>query len=47
MPAKKKDCRNGPSEVTNKLTQKIIDSQLDTKLGQYIEEELDAVLKKL
>ena len=35
-----------PPEITDKLIEKIINSKLDIKLGQFIEKELDAVLKK-
>ena len=31
----------------NKLTRKMINSQLDIKLGEFEEEELDAALKKV
>ena len=35
-----------PPEVTDKPTKKILNSQLNFKLGHFAEEELDAVLKK-
>ena len=35
-----------PSEITVEPIQKIINSHLNIKLGQFTEEELDAVLKK-
>ena len=36
-----------PPEVSDKPIQKIIDCQLDIKVGQFIEEELGIVLKKI
>ena len=35
-----------PSEVTDKPIQKMINGQLDIKVGHFMEEELDIVLKK-
>ena len=35
------------SKVTDKPIMKIIKSQLDTKLGQFTQEELDVVLTKI
>ena len=34
-------------EITDKPFEEIIDGQLDIKLGQFTEKELDAVLKKI
>ena len=36
-----------PPEMTEKHFQKIINGHLDIKLGQFTEEELDAVLVKI
>ena len=56
LPAKKKDFRSGKNisricseTLLKSLTNlpKHINSQLDVKLGQFMEEELDAVLKKI
>ena len=38
--------RNLP-EIIDKLTEKVINSQLDIKFGQFTEKELDAILKKI
>ena len=49
MPAKKKDFWNKKniSRICLETIQKIINGQLDIKLGQFMKEELDAVLKKI
>ena len=36
-----------PLEITDKPVEKIANRQLDTKLGQFMEEELEAVLTKI
>ena len=41
-----KNLLGNPHEIRNKPTEEIIDSQLDTKLGHFTEEELEVVLKK-
>ena len=42
-----KDLLGNLPEITDKPTKEIIDGQLDIKLGQFMEEELNTVLKKL
>ena len=36
-----------PPEITDKPIQKIIDGQVDIKLGQFTEKALDAIFKKI
>ena len=45
QPAQKKNLRSGKN-ITDKTTVENIYGQLDMKLGQFMEEETDAVLKK-
>ena len=41
-----KNLLENPPEIIDSSIQNIINGQLDVKLGQFMEEELDAVLKK-
>ena len=41
-----KNLLRNPPKITDKLIQKITNGQLDIKLGQFSEEELDTVWKK-
>ena len=42
-----KNLLGNPAKITDKPTEKIIYSQLDNKLGQFTEEKLFVVLKKI
>ena len=41
-----KNLLGNPPEVPDKPTEKIINGQLDIKLGQFTDKELDSLLKK-
>ena len=42
-----KNLLGNPPEITDKPAEKIINSQLNIKLGQFMDEELDAILTKI